>query len=126
MSSYICLDNTCTLLPLHFLALNPGLHTPNDIQFDSTVQKRYNPTTSTSLIGDVEELSQQANAPKQLRQTMQQTKQGQEERGVTHLPYRSIETHGGSDGTAKTLFTFVSIVSRQLQVWGSGSFKVQT
>eukprot|EP00971_Amphidinium_carterae_P349871 6491273-Amphidinium_carterae.1 len=67
----------------------PGFHTPNEIQFDSTVQKRYNPATSTSLIGDIELLSQQANVPKQLRQPPQQTKQEQNEHRVTHLPYRS-------------------------------------
>eukprot|EP00971_Amphidinium_carterae_P082858 1639270-Amphidinium_carterae.1 len=49
--SYIFLDNTCAI------AL-PGSHTPNEKQFDNTVQKRYNPS-STSLIGDIKELNQQ-------------------------------------------------------------------
>eukprot|EP00971_Amphidinium_carterae_P030810 606106-Amphidinium_carterae.1 len=63
---------------LHIAAIAlPGFHTPNEIQFDNTVQTRYSPTASTSLIGDMEEPNQQANAPRQLRQPPQPKKQEQ-------------------------------------------------
>eukprot|EP00971_Amphidinium_carterae_P000007 220-Amphidinium_carterae.1 len=52
----------------------PGLHTPNEIQVDKAVNTRYSPTDATALIvGDIEELSQQANVPRQLRQPAQST-----------------------------------------------------
>eukprot|EP00971_Amphidinium_carterae_P008372 165248-Amphidinium_carterae.1 len=39
----------------------PGFHEPNEIKLDSLVNSRYNPSKPTTLIvGEVEEISQQA------------------------------------------------------------------
>eukprot|EP00971_Amphidinium_carterae_P243151 4828645-Amphidinium_carterae.3 len=85
MSSYYRLEHIYTLL--QFL---PGLHTLNEIRLDNSVQTRYSSTSPTTLIvGDIEELSQQANIPRQLRQPAQPTKQEQEEHRIKHLPYKS-------------------------------------
>eukprot|EP00971_Amphidinium_carterae_P027266 537174-Amphidinium_carterae.7 len=66
----------------------PGFHTPNEIQLGPTINMRYSPTSSTTLIvGDIFELSQQANIPRQLRQPPQLTQQEQEAHRVAHLPY---------------------------------------
>eukprot|EP00971_Amphidinium_carterae_P350660 6491675-Amphidinium_carterae.1 len=40
-------------------------------------------------VGDIEELSQQANIPRQLKQPAQPTKQEHEEHRITHMLYRS-------------------------------------
>eukprot|EP00971_Amphidinium_carterae_P169352 3355548-Amphidinium_carterae.1 len=45
--------------------------------------------STTLIVGDIEELSQQANIPRQLRQPPQPTQQEQEEHRITHMPYRS-------------------------------------
>eukprot|EP00971_Amphidinium_carterae_P227707 4516668-Amphidinium_carterae.1 len=51
---------------------------------------RYNPSaTTTVLIGEGEEISQQADIPRQLRQPPQPTKKEQEEHRLTHMPYKS-------------------------------------
>eukprot|EP00971_Amphidinium_carterae_P169736 3363104-Amphidinium_carterae.1 len=63
----------------------PGFHNPDEIQLDKTIHTRYSPTTPTALIvSDIEELSQQASIPRQLR-----TNKEQEEHRITHMPYRS-------------------------------------
>eukprot|EP00971_Amphidinium_carterae_P206334 4094329-Amphidinium_carterae.2 len=57
----------------------PGLRKPNEIQLDKSVCTRYNPPLrSTLIVGDIEDVSQQANIPKQLRQPPQPAKQEQE------------------------------------------------
>eukprot|EP00971_Amphidinium_carterae_P349982 6491326-Amphidinium_carterae.6 len=45
--------------------------------------------STTLILGDIEELSQQANILRQLRQPPQPTQQEQEEHRSTHMPYRS-------------------------------------
>eukprot|EP00971_Amphidinium_carterae_P322367 6407076-Amphidinium_carterae.3 len=56
----------------------PGLHTPNEIKIDIAANTRYDtnkPTTIVSSnersIGEVEDINQQANIPKHLRQPPQ-------------------------------------------------------
>eukprot|EP00971_Amphidinium_carterae_P320124 6363512-Amphidinium_carterae.1 len=54
---------------------------------DSGFNSRCNPSLPTTvLIGDVEEISQQADIPRQLRQPPQPTKKEQERHRLTHLP----------------------------------------
>eukprot|EP00971_Amphidinium_carterae_P132987 2633531-Amphidinium_carterae.1 len=68
----------------------PGFHKPNEIKLDNTINTRYNPSLPTTLIvGDIEDISQQANNPKQLRQPPQPSKQEQDSHRLTHMPYRS-------------------------------------
>eukprot|EP00971_Amphidinium_carterae_P291486 5786554-Amphidinium_carterae.1 len=68
----------------------PGLHKPNEIKIDMAVSTRYDPSKPTTVIvGEVEDISQQANPPKQLRQPPQPTKQEQEQHRISHMPYRS-------------------------------------
>eukprot|EP00971_Amphidinium_carterae_P015025 296923-Amphidinium_carterae.2 len=71
----------------------PGFHKPNEIKLDNMVNSRYNPSIkankSTRL---VEDISQQANIPKQLQQPPQPTKQEQEQaeqRRIIHIPHGS-------------------------------------
>eukprot|EP00971_Amphidinium_carterae_P268111 5319209-Amphidinium_carterae.1 len=67
-----------------------GFYKPHNIYLDSSFNSRYNPSLpSTALIGEVEEISQQADIPRQLRQPLQPTKKEQEEHRLTHMPYRS-------------------------------------
>eukprot|EP00971_Amphidinium_carterae_P188250 3736773-Amphidinium_carterae.2 len=76
------LHMTCMVLP--------GFYNPNEIQLGQTIHTRYSRTSPTTLIvGDVEELSQQTNIPRQLKQPAQLTKQEREEHRITHMPYRS-------------------------------------
>eukprot|EP00971_Amphidinium_carterae_P307389 6108812-Amphidinium_carterae.1 len=45
----------------------PGFHKPNEIMLNNSINSRYNPSKPTTLIvGDVEDISHQANFPKQL------------------------------------------------------------
>eukprot|EP00971_Amphidinium_carterae_P083345 1649624-Amphidinium_carterae.1 len=68
----------------------PGFHTPNEIQVNNTFNTRYSPMYPTTLtVGDIEELNQQANIPRQLRQPPQPTQLEQEGHRITHMPYRS-------------------------------------
>eukprot|EP00971_Amphidinium_carterae_P214101 4248914-Amphidinium_carterae.3 len=68
----------------------PGFHKPNEIKLDETINSRYNPSKPTTLIvGEVEDINQQANINKQLRQPPQPTKQKQEQHRITHMQYRS-------------------------------------
>eukprot|EP00971_Amphidinium_carterae_P298969 5939562-Amphidinium_carterae.1 len=63
----------------------PRLHKPADIKIDMAVNTRYDPNKPTTVIvGEVEDISQQANIPKQLRQPPQPTKQEQEQHRITH------------------------------------------
>eukprot|EP00971_Amphidinium_carterae_P292775 5812538-Amphidinium_carterae.1 len=67
----------------------PWFHKPNEIKLDETINSRFNPSKPTTLIvGEVEDISQQANIPKQLRQPPQPTKQEQEQHHITHMPFR--------------------------------------
>eukprot|EP00971_Amphidinium_carterae_P350570 6491626-Amphidinium_carterae.2 len=51
---------------------------------------KYDPNKPTTVnVGEVEDISSQANLPKQLRQPPQPTKQEQEQHRITHMPYRS-------------------------------------
>eukprot|EP00971_Amphidinium_carterae_P350019 6491346-Amphidinium_carterae.1 len=76
---------------LHAAAIvPPGCHKPNQIKLDNSINSRYNPSKPTTLSdGEVEDISQQATIPKQLRQPPQPTKQDQEQHRITHMPYRS-------------------------------------
>eukprot|EP00971_Amphidinium_carterae_P004103 81391-Amphidinium_carterae.1 len=66
----------------------PGFHKPNEIKLENSISSRYNPSKPTTLIvGEVEDISQQTNIPKQLRQPPQPTKQ--EQHRITHMPYKS-------------------------------------
>eukprot|EP00971_Amphidinium_carterae_P275855 5473703-Amphidinium_carterae.2 len=67
----------------------PRFYKPNEIKLGNTINTRYNPSLPTPLIGDIEEVSQQANIPKQLQQPPQPAKQEQESHRLTHMPYRS-------------------------------------
>eukprot|EP00971_Amphidinium_carterae_P059715 1181397-Amphidinium_carterae.2 len=63
---------------------NPYIEQRGWIQLDNTVNTSHSPTSAPALIiGDIEELSQQANIPRQLRQPPQPTKQEQEEHRTT-------------------------------------------
>eukprot|EP00971_Amphidinium_carterae_P021732 428613-Amphidinium_carterae.1 len=65
-------------------------HTTSTWTVVSTFNSRYNPSLPTTvLIGEVEEVSQQADIPRQLRQPPQPTKKEQEEHRFTHMPCRS-------------------------------------
>eukprot|EP00971_Amphidinium_carterae_P301720 5994116-Amphidinium_carterae.2 len=66
-----------------------GFYKPHNIYLDSDFNSRYNPSLPTTvLVGEVEEVSQQADIPRQLRQPPQLTKKEQEEHRLTHMPYR--------------------------------------
>eukprot|EP00971_Amphidinium_carterae_P096245 1904539-Amphidinium_carterae.1 len=68
-----------------------GFHTPNETQVDNTANTRYSPTDATTLIlGDIEELNQEANIPGQLRRPPQPRQQKQKNTGShAHMPCRS-------------------------------------
>eukprot|EP00971_Amphidinium_carterae_P149426 2962694-Amphidinium_carterae.1 len=67
-----------------------GFYRPHNIYLDSGFNSRYNPSLPTTvLVGEVDEVSQQADIPRQLRQPPQPTKKEQEEQRLTHMPYRS-------------------------------------
>eukprot|EP00971_Amphidinium_carterae_P004897 98003-Amphidinium_carterae.2 len=74
---------------LHAAALVlPGLHKPNDVKIDMAVISRYDPNKPTTIIGGgVDDISQQANIPKQLCQPPQPTKPEQEQQRIAHMPY---------------------------------------
>eukprot|EP00971_Amphidinium_carterae_P298683 5934034-Amphidinium_carterae.2 len=68
----------------------PGFHKPNETKLDNSISSRYNPSKRTTLIvGEVEDISQQANSPKQLRQPPQTTKQEQEQHRITPICHTS-------------------------------------
>eukprot|EP00971_Amphidinium_carterae_P333899 6468896-Amphidinium_carterae.1 len=84
----------------------PGLHTYEEVRIDQTVQTRYHVHDQSSLIiGEIEEklspgmvhtppgghedLSIQADVPRQLRQPHQPTALEVQEHRVTHIPYKS-------------------------------------
>eukprot|EP00971_Amphidinium_carterae_P349881 6491279-Amphidinium_carterae.2 len=61
--------------------LLPGLRKPNEVKIDMAVNARYDPNKPTTIIspnkkcvGEVDDISQQAKVPKQLRQPPQPTK----------------------------------------------------
>eukprot|EP00971_Amphidinium_carterae_P151915 3010782-Amphidinium_carterae.3 len=76
---------------LHVAAMVlPGLHKPTEVKIDMAVNTRYDPNKPTTIIvAEVDDISQQANIPKQLRQRPQPTKQEQEQHRITHMPYKS-------------------------------------
>eukprot|EP00971_Amphidinium_carterae_P312913 6218539-Amphidinium_carterae.3 len=70
--------------------LHCRLHKHNEVKIDMAVNTRYDPNKPTTIIvGGVDDISQQANISKQLRQPPQPTKQEQEQHRITHMPYRS-------------------------------------
>eukprot|EP00971_Amphidinium_carterae_P348431 6490484-Amphidinium_carterae.2 len=63
----------------------PGLHIPNEIEIDGAINTKCDPNKPTTIVspykscvGEVDDISQQANISKQLRQPPQPTKQKQE------------------------------------------------
>eukprot|EP00971_Amphidinium_carterae_P231083 4585980-Amphidinium_carterae.3 len=69
----------------------PGLHNPDEIIWDGSVGTRYTPS-SQLIIGEVDDLSNQAHVPRQLRQLHQPTTLTtieMAEHSLTHMPYRS-------------------------------------
>eukprot|EP00971_Amphidinium_carterae_P103248 2043633-Amphidinium_carterae.1 len=87
---FIVANVQSALLGLPAAIVLPGLHKPADIKIDMAVNTRYDTNKPTIIIvGEVENISQQANIPKQLRQPPQPTKQEQEQHRITHMPYRS-------------------------------------
>eukprot|EP00971_Amphidinium_carterae_P244546 4855670-Amphidinium_carterae.3 len=84
----------CISLQISFVVANVqsallGLPDLNK-NLDNCFKSRYNPSLPTTvLFGDIEDLSQQADIPRQLRQPPQPTKQEQETHRLTHMPYKS-------------------------------------
>eukprot|EP00971_Amphidinium_carterae_P332816 6467163-Amphidinium_carterae.1 len=66
----------------------PGFYKPQNIHLDICFKSRYNPSLPTTvLVGDIEDISQQADIPRQLQQPPQP--QEQEAHRLTHMVYRS-------------------------------------
>eukprot|EP00971_Amphidinium_carterae_P348779 6490668-Amphidinium_carterae.4 len=76
---------------LHAVAMVlPGLHNPMRSRLTGQSTQGTTLQSLTVIVGEIKDIRQQANIPKQLRQPPQPTKQEQEQHQSTHMPYDSL------------------------------------